>query len=89
MLSMLGISSIAAQIGTVAAVVAILGAGVLFMLWRSKRNAKKQGRLEERAVQQEVTINAVEDAKRLEEAARTGSDAEWLEGVQKRHRRKD
>lgn len=69
---------------------AIVGGGLLlvWLIYRwIKGSGRKEGRQEVIVESQEAGLDAVQQAKRVEEAARAGTDPEWQQRVHDRFRR--
>jgi formiminotetrahydrofolate cyclodeaminase len=74
-------------IAGIAAVVAAVSMGLVLMIRALKRGAARSGRQEIIIEDQKGALDAVDKAKRVAEAARSGSDADWAERVRRKYRR--
>ena len=74
-------------IAGIAAVVAAVSVGIFLMIRSIKRSAQRTGRQEMIIEHQKEAIDAVDKAKRVEEASRSGADSEWSERVRRKYRR--
>jgi hypothetical protein len=82
-MDMIGLSKLGIGVSGVIAVGLLIW--LLFRSWR--RGARKQGAQEVVIESQKGAIDAVDQAKRVEEAVRAGGDADWLERVRRKYRR--
>jgi hypothetical protein len=71
----------------IAAVVAAVGLGVYLTIRALTAAARRSGRQESALEQRERTIDAIERARRVDDAVRSGVDAAWLERVRRKYRR--
>lgn len=74
-------------IAGIAAIVAAVSAGLFLMIRALKRGAARTGRQEVVIEHQKGALDAIDKAKRVAEAARSGSDAAWADRVRRKYRR--
>ena len=66
---------------------AVIGGGVLIAIWYVYSPIRKSAKQEVIIESQEAGLDAVQQAKRVEEAARSGTDPEWSKRVRDKYRR--
>lgn len=66
---------------------AVLGGGVLIAIWYVYSRIRKSAKQEVIIESQEAGLDAVQQAKRVEEAARAGTDPAWNKRVRDKYRR--
>src|SRR5262245_57404696 len=83
----LGLAMSVNVIAGTAVIVAAVSAGIFLMVRSIKRGAVRSGRQEMIIEHQRGAIDAIDKAKQVEEAARSGADREWAERVRRKYRR--
>lgn len=74
-------------IAGIAVIVAAVSAGIFLMVRSIKRGAARSGRQEIIIEHQKGALDAIDKAKQVAEAARSGTDGQWTERVRRKYRR--